>query len=51
MKIWKQFLNAMTAAAFAEAGEFQTARELLNNPADTAADKEHATLTEACRTN
>ena len=51
MKTWKQFLNAMTAAAFAEAGEFQTALELLNNPADNATGKEHAPLTEACRAN
>ena len=48
MNLWQHFLNAMTAAAFAEAGEFKTAREMLNQPTSNTSGQKHPPLAETC---
>ncbi|MFC1512882.1 hypothetical protein ACFL5J_00350 [Thermodesulfobacteriota bacterium] len=47
MKLWQHFLNAMTAVAFAEAGEFTTAREMLHQQTSKTSNQKQPPLADA----
>jgi len=43
MKLWRFFLDSMSSAAFAEAGEFDTARQMLPHGLSTKREGKKST--------